>query len=96
MGVSVHLVSKHPQVFAGEVLSLRATDRQDDVPKEIQTELFARLNEIAVTLDSLPRDNAMLESLAISVLAIDIKQWRFLYRLRLRQAVLSVERVLRL
>lgn len=65
-----------------------------DVPDEVRTDVISRLSEIAESLDAVPRSNGLWESIEVSTLLLDVRAWRFEYRVQLGGKRIVVEHVL--
>jgi hypothetical protein len=64
-----------------------------EVPDDVRTDLISRLREIAGSLDALPRSNGLWESVEVSTLLLDVRAWRFEYRVQLGGKRIVVEHV---
>ncbi len=51
-----------------------------DAPLEVRAELERRMEEIATTVASIPRDHSFWEKAFDRELQVDVKGWRFFYR----------------
>jgi hypothetical protein len=54
-----------------------------EVPDPIRVDLVARLQEVAESLNALPRSSVVWESVEVSTMLLDVKSWRFEYRVEL-------------
>jgi hypothetical protein len=54
-------------------------DPLDDVPAEVRSDLLARLNEVAASLEAVPKSSMVWDSIALSGMQIDVGSWRFHY-----------------
>ena len=65
------------------------------VPAEVDAALQDRLSEIAAILDTFPTEStALWESLELGGLLLDVKCWRFVYRVDRKLRAVFVEEVL--
>jgi hypothetical protein len=68
----------------------------DDVPADVVAELRARMLEIARVLGAMPESNPIWQSMTAGGLSLDVKRWRFLYRVDRPSAAIVVDQVLAL
>ena len=73
-------------------LTVQIADALDDMPAAVRAHLLTRLREIAIAVESLPQDGMLWQSVAVSGLMMDIKGWRFQYRLDTKDRALVVDR----
>ncbi len=52
-----------------------------DVPRDVGMEMFRRFDEIIATLNAIPRGSTTWESLLTSWLVLQVRGWRFHYRI---------------
>jgi hypothetical protein len=52
-----------------------------DVPREVGMEMFRRFDEIIATLNAIPRGSTVWQSLLTSWLVLQVRDWRFHYKI---------------
>jgi hypothetical protein len=65
-------------------------------PLEIRAELRMRMQQIATTVDSIPRDHSFWSKAAEHELQVDVRGWRFFYRVDQATYTLDVLRATQL
>src|SRR5438045_2916686 len=62
-----------------------------DLPADIETDLRQQMKEIAESLGDIPAEHPLWESLEIGGLLLDIRSWRFSYRVDRKRKMVVVD-----